>query len=111
MLVQEKVLRGITTLLILRNLEKSPSHGYVLQKEISTELKQDLPSGAIYILLKNLERKQLIRRESKVEVNGRMITQYRITAEGKRFLKRHVAPLETVEGVLGDLIRDIRDMD
>lgn len=33
MTTQEKVLKGITTLLILRNLGMSPSHGYVLQKD------------------------------------------------------------------------------
>ncbi|MGC8562504.1 MAG: PadR family transcriptional regulator [Thermoplasmata archaeon] len=108
MTTQEKVLKGITTLLILRNLWKSPSHGYVLQKEISAELKQNLPAGAIYILLKNLERKKLISRGEKIEVNGRVISQYVITPEGKRFLKRHIVPLETVEGVLGDLINDIK---
>ena len=109
-MVKEKVLKGVTNLLILRNIAKSPSYGYVLQKSISEELQQNLPSGAIYILLRNLERKRLIKREGRINLNGRLITQYRITEEGRQFLKRHLAPVETVIRVLYTLIDDIKKM-
>jgi DNA-binding PadR family transcriptional regulator len=111
MTIKEKVLKGVTNLLILRNIAKSPSYGYMLQKTISDELQQNLPTGEIYILLRNLERKKLIKKESRIRVNGRIITQYKITPEGKQFLKRHLVPMETVIRVLHTLIDDIKKME
>ncbi len=108
MFVQEKVLRGITSLLILRVLLKGPAHGYALEKEISLDLERGLPGGEIYVLLKNLERKKLVQRVGTVKVRGRQVTQYKMTNEGIEFLKRHVEPLEVVDRILHGLLEDIK---
>ncbi len=110
MLIQEKVLRGVISLLILRDLLEKPKHGYILQKEISAELKREMPDGAIYILLKNLERRNLVRSESKAIVHGREIKEYEITDAGREFLAGHLEPLKIVENVIRSLIQEIEGM-
>ncbi|MCL4330460.1 MAG: PadR family transcriptional regulator [Candidatus Thermoplasmatota archaeon] len=110
MLIQEKVLRGVISLLILRHLLEKPQHGYALQKEIETELKREMPDGAIYTLLKNLERRKLVKGESRAIVRGREIREYEITDAGREFLTGHLEPLRIVEEVIHSLIQDIVHM-
>lgn len=104
MFPREKILRGITTLLILKYLLEKPKHGYLLQREVSNDLQRDLPNGAIYTLLKSLESREFVRSRRDERIGGRIIKRYEITREGKDFLKRHEEPLKTVRNVLGSLI-------
>lgn len=111
MFAQEKVLSGVISLLILRNLIDGPKHGYLLQKEISSDLKRNLPSGAIYILLKNLQKRKFVRSGRTVIIRGRKIRQYELSKSGKDFLIRHLEPLRIVDVVIHGLIQDIEQIE
>ncbi len=100
----EKVLRGIITLSILLELSKGPKHGYELQKRLAETLKDQLPSGSIYVLLGSLSRRGYIRVAHKQRVDGRIIVKYELTSRGRLFLKEHSKPLKLVRELLDQII-------
>ena len=64
---------------ILRNLRKSPSHGYALHKEVG------VATSTIYAHLDELEEAGMVE-GYEIEEDGRDKTEYRITKDGKDLL-------------------------
>ncbi len=99
---REQILKGIMTLLILKLLSQNPMHGYSLQTEISSTIQRDLPQGTIYVLLKSLERRDLIALyETQAERDKKI---YTITEKGTRFLQGHREPLSIARNIMDELI-------
>ncbi|AKA74217.1 PadR family transcriptional regulator [Saccharolobus solfataricus] len=106
----EKILGGIITLLILKTLLEEPKHGYELEKIIREKLDYKLPEGSIYVILKNLERRGLIKPQVMKNERGHDIKKYIITEEGKKFFLSHEKPLIAVRKVLDEIIADIQKL-
>jgi len=84
--------------LILIVLEKNPSYGYKISKEIEKRTLGiwDPPSSTMYTVLKNMTSKQLITyKEQQVEGRNRKI--YEITPKGKETLKLMLEKHKVIE--------------
>ena len=105
---REQILKGIITLLILKMVSREPMHGYSLQAAISEEIRREMPQGSIYVLLKSLEKRGLIRiYETRAERDKKL---YTITDAGTEFLLGHSEPLSIAREVIGGLIEYIEDL-
>ncbi|KPV45840.1 hypothetical protein SE19_08115, partial [Acidiplasma aeolicum] len=89
-------MKGTINLLILTQISKKPMYGYAIEKEINSMINTPLPTGTIYTLLHNLENRNFIKFTVKKNNNGRISKIYEITPDGKKFLKFHLEPLNTV---------------
>ncbi len=107
MIENEKVLRGVMTLLILGELLEKPLHGYALQSKVSAKLGTAIPPGTIYVLLGSLQKRGFVDILERKIVSGRKTTVYEITENGKIFLINHEEPLTIVRGVLDNLLESI----
>ncbi|SMD30955.1 PadR family transcriptional regulator [Picrophilus oshimae] len=105
---KELILKGTINLLILTELYKNSMHGYAIEKLICSKINIDMPHGAIYMLLHNLERRGFIK--GKISSNGRHVKEYEITDSGIKFLKDHEKPLEKVSTVINYLIEEIKNI-
>ena len=110
MIENEKVLRGVMTLLILGELLEKPLHGYALQNRVSEKLGTAIPPGTVYVLLGSLQKRGFVDILERKIVNGRKTTVYVITENGKIFLIDHEEPLAIVRGVLDNLLDRIRKL-
>lgn len=103
---KEQILRGTTTLLILRLLSDEPMHGYSLQSVISERVQREMPQGTIYVLLKSLEKRGLVK---PLESQGRGEKKpYTITQSGREFLLWHLEPLQTAREIIDSIIMYIK---
>ena len=95
--VDKSLISGSTSMLILKLLEEKDMYGYEM---IETELK----AGTLYPLLHGMESKGYVDAYEQ-EVLGKTRKYYRLTKEGKRFLKTKKEEWEeysrAVAGVLG----------
>lgn len=80
--------KGFISALILLVLEKSPSYGYKIAKEIETRTLGiwEPPSSTMYTVLKNMLEKGLIQ-FTEEQKEGRIRKVYQITIKGKNVLK------------------------
>jgi len=78
---------------VLSLLLKAPSHGYSLIEQITEyEISQEiLNQGVIYRILRNLETNGFISSEWETEGVGAARRVYKITVEGKEYLKQFVS--------------------
>ncbi|MFX1365550.1 MAG: PadR family transcriptional regulator [Promethearchaeota archaeon] len=98
--------------LILIVLEKNPSYGYKISKEIENRTLGiwDLPSSTLYTLLKAMTKNQLITFKEQLVEDGRNRKIYEITQKGKATLKLMLEKQKIIEesfetlktAVLGD---------
>src|ERR1700704_1621405 len=95
-------LQGTLDLLILKTLEREPSHGFgitVRIQEASEGLLQ-VEEGSLYPALHRLEREKLIKGGWRVTENGRRARYYRLTAAGsKRLAESQERWAELIKGV------------
>ncbi len=105
---KELILKGTINLLILTELYKEKMHGYAIEKIICNKINIEMPHGAIYMLLHNLEKRGFIK--GKRTPNGRHVKEYEITDSGIKFLKEHEKPLEKVSIVINYLIEEIKNI-
>ncbi|PYB68839.1 MULTISPECIES: PadR family transcriptional regulator [unclassified Thermoplasma] len=104
---RERILHGLITLYILKELVKRPMHGYELQKSMYETTGQSLPQGSIYILLKSMKEKGYVTAESAVNDKGQQLTIYHITEEGKKFLCNHSEALLLARKIIDDLLSTV----
>ncbi|MFX1503042.1 MAG: PadR family transcriptional regulator [Promethearchaeota archaeon] len=103
---------GFISSLILIILEKNPSYGYKISKEIEKRTLGiwDLPSSTLYTLLKAMMKNQLITFKEQLVEDGRNRKIYEITQKGKATLKLMLEKQKIIEesfetlktAVLGD---------
>lgn len=88
MAIDKELLKGSTTLLILRLLETEDMYGYQMVKEL--ELRSEgvftLKEGTLYPLLHTLESNGMIRAYWEDTASARKRKYYTITAAGKKLL-------------------------
>ncbi|MFG1518962.1 MAG: PadR family transcriptional regulator [Thermoplasmataceae archaeon] len=106
----EKILRGIMTILILDKISTLPSHGYSLQVYISEKLMRKVPPGTVYVLLSSMVKRGFIMVSEQKCVNGRPVKIYSITDSGIEFLRDHIDPLIIIQKIVGDLISSISSL-
>ncbi len=106
----EKILRGMMTILILDRISRLPSHGYSLQVYISEKLQRKVPPGTVYVLLSSLLKRGFITVSEEKYINGRAVKIYSITVSGIAFLQDHVEPLVIIQKIVGDLILSISSL-
>src|SRR5580698_6311257 len=102
-----EILQGTLDMLILQTLQWAPRHGYALSKAIRTNsgeiLKVD--TGSLYPALHRLERKGWIAAEWKLSEVGPRLRIYRLTAKGKRQLRREVTRWERITAAVAGVLR------
>lgn len=103
-IADEKIIRGILSLYILREIMISPCHGYDLQQKIESKAGIELPPGTIYVLLKNLRERGFLSIEKEVNERGQEILIYSLTDEGIAFLKNHYKALKIARSMIDDLL-------
>lgn len=106
---------GFISALILIVLEKNPSYGYIIGKEIEKRTLGiwDPPSSTIYTVLKYMTEKKLITFTEK-QVEGRNRKIYEVTPKGKETLKimleKHNVIEESIETLKTAMLGDEKGM-
>jgi|SRR5579884_4103450 len=87
---------GALELMILRVLERQPTHGYALAQEIKSASKDLLrvEEGSLYPALQRMLKERWLTAEWSVSSTNRRVRVYKLTASGRRHLQREVARLE-----------------
>ena len=105
-------MNGVPELLILRHLSEEQMYGYQLVRAIrrSTEEVISLGEGVIYPTLHALEREGALASRS-VKVEGRPRVYYRVTAKGRRRLKRVCTDWSRITVAVSRVLRGIDDVE
>ncbi len=103
-IADERILHGLISLYILRELTMSPMHGYELGKKIASVTGKPMPQGSIYVLLKSLKNRNFVTMEHVKNEKGQLLCRYHITEFGREFLKFHSEPLKSARMIIDDLI-------
>jgi len=84
-----EILRGFTDAIILNCLLESDSYGYKISRSIieKTNSKMDIKDATIYLAFKRMEKDKLITSYWSDNNIGARRKYYKITDEGKRYLK------------------------
>ena len=99
--------KGYIRIGVLILLNKKPSHGYELMKEIKDRTKGfwSPTSGGVYPILGSLEKDRYIKGEWSTQKN-RKIKTYRITKLGKLILKKALIKQSEITGNINSLFKD-----
>ena len=84
-----ETLRGFTDAIILNVLKEQDSYGYKISRYIieKTNDKMDIKDATIYLAFKRMEKERLISSYWSDNNSGARRKYYKITEEGKRYLK------------------------
>lgn len=102
-----EVIRGTLDLLILKNLDLAPMHGWGISRRIQQLSKDALRvgQGSLYPALQRLEGRGWIESEWRSTEGNRRAKYYRLTASGRRALRRETETwrqyVDAVELILG----------
>jgi DNA-binding PadR family transcriptional regulator len=99
--------KGYTRIGILILLNKKPSHGYELMKEIKDRTKGfwTPTPGGVYPVLRSLEKERYIKGEWST-LKNRKIKTYRITSLGKAILKKALVKQREITDNINTLFKD-----
>src|SRR5919112_4145910 len=83
------LVKGTVDLLVLKALSWSPMHGFGISSWLETQSKGsvDIDDSAMYQVLHRLEERERVDAEWAVTENNRRARYYRITPEGRRYLR------------------------
>ncbi len=99
--------RGILEVCVLKSLEKSPSYGYKIIKDVEGVI--EISESTLYPILKRLETQQLVT-VSSVEHNGRLRKYYTITIDGMKKIDDFITEWQTITDIIafikGDKINE-----
>ena len=109
-IANEKILHGLISLYILRELHAAPMHGYELGKKIASATGRPMPQGSIYVLLKSLKSRNFVTLDHVTNEKGQLLCRYHITEEGREFLRAHADPLKSARRIIDDLIISVDNM-
>ena len=104
---KSKMMRGLISILVLKELQNGPLHGYAIEKKISEEIETKMPPGMVYVILKSLERKGCIRSEESISTRGKNIKIYKITNHGMEFLFSHRNQLIIMRKLIDEILNFI----
>ncbi len=99
--------KGYIRVGVLILLNKKPSHGYEIMKEINNRTKGfwQPTAGGVYPVLNDLEKSGYIRGEWRTEKNRRLKV-YRITKSGEAILKRAIVKQTEIFNNIANLFRE-----
>ena len=93
---------GALEMMILRTLERHPTHGYALAQHIK-RTSQDLlqiEEGSLYPALQRLLKEEFVKAEWGISSTNRRVRIYKLTAAGAKHLEREVSSFERMlEGI------------
>jgi PadR family transcriptional regulator, regulatory protein PadR len=100
-------LQGALDLLILKILQRGPSHGYGLAQRIQRISDEVLrvEEGSLYPALHRMEQSDWITSEWKPSENGRRAKYYKLTALGRRRLEQEQENWSRVTGAVSKVLR------
>jgi DNA-binding PadR family transcriptional regulator len=99
--------KGYIRVAVLIIINKKPSHGYEIMKEIREKTKGfwSPTAGGVYPILRNLEESGYIKGEWETEKNRRLKT-YKITDSGRQILDRAIEKQNEIAGNMTALFKD-----
>jgi PadR family transcriptional regulator PadR len=102
-----ELLQGTLDMLILKTLQWGEQHGYGISQAIRTNSGDVLQveTGSLYPALHRLERAGWIAAEWKASEEGPRLKVYRLTAKGKRQLRREVSRWERITEAVAGVLR------
>lgn len=103
--MEGQALKGHLDLLVLAALEAEPSHGYGIIQALRDRSHGafDLPEGTVYPVLHRLEEQGWLASRWK-RVQGRRRREYRLTAAGRRALRRRRDEWEQFTGAVAAVL-------
>lgn len=90
--IVQHIIRNLLDIELLRIIEKQPTWGYNIKKQIETEFSIKLRHGALYPTLNMLEEKGFVE-SKKQQKDGRQRKVYSITKEGALYLQTYYSIL------------------
>jgi len=107
---QLELIRGTLDVLILKALGWGPLHGYAITRLISQQTDEALlvEEGTLYPALWRLENKGLVGAEWGVSENNRRAKFYRLTPEGRRYLRVESKTWEAYAAAVGKMLHATR---
>lgn len=99
--------KGYIRIGILILLNKKPSHGYEIMKEINNRTKGfwQPTSGGVYPILRDLEKLRYIKGQWQTQKNRRLKV-YKITKSGELILRRAIVKQAEISNNIGNLFRE-----
>ncbi len=99
--------KGYIRVAVLIIINKKPSHGYEIMKEIREKTKGvwSPTAGGVYPILRNLEESGYIKGEWGTEKNRKLKT-YKITDSGRQILERAIEKQNEIAGNMTALFKD-----
>jgi PadR family transcriptional regulator, regulatory protein PadR len=91
--IVQHIIRNLLDIQLLRIIQKEPTWGYKIKKQVETDFNIKLRHGALYPTLNELERKNLVE-SSTQKKDGRSRKVYSITANGKLYLQTYYNVLQ-----------------
>ena len=108
--------KGYIRVGVLILLNKKPSHGYEIMKEINTRTKGfwKPTAGGVYPILRDLEESRYIEGEWQIQKN-RKIKVYKITESGELILRRAIVKqaeiFNNIGSLFGEFARDVLNIE
>lgn len=99
--------KGSIRIGVLILLNKKPSHGYEIMKEINNRTKGfwKPTAGGVYPILRDLEKSGYIKGEWQIQKN-RKLKVYKITESGELILRRAIVKQAEISDNIGNLFRE-----
>ena len=100
--ISSDVIRGYNDTMILYILQKDPSYGYEISKQIRqiSEEKYIIKETTLYSAFSRMEKKGYVESFHGEETNGKKRTYYRITENGKEYFKEKCEEWELTKEVI-----------
>jgi len=99
--------KGIIRMGVLILINKKPSHGYEIMKEINSRTKGfwQPTAGGVYPILRDLEKSGYIKGQWQTQKNRRLRV-YQITVSGEQILRKAILKQTEITNNIGNLFRE-----
>jgi len=99
--------KGIIRMGVLILINKKPSHGYEIMKEINSRTKGfwQPTAGGVYPILRDLEKSEYIKGQWQTQKNRRLKV-YKITSSGEQILRKAILKQTEISNNIGNLFRE-----
>ena len=109
MKIRKELLKGSTSIMILKIISKGDAYGYQITQELfngSSEVFK-LNEGTLYPILHTMEKDGLIKSYSKISEQGRLRKYYSITALGKVTLVAQVEEWKIFSSAVNSILKEV----
>lgn len=107
MAIDKELLKGSTSLLVLKLLNSEDMYGYQIIKELKLKSEDvfELKEGTLYPILHSLESSGIIEAYWEQSESARKRKYYKITTKGKKFLKEKEHEWNTYAGAVKKVLK------